>query len=157
LTVATATMVTLMASVVLLVRGGYMAWDSYENDLEITDNGYAMLRHASRNLRQANAVTAITAASNVSGQLSVLMPSSSTYTWDHSSAQDYVYFNNGSGNQLLAVKIDELAFIGYEADGVTTTVVVDDIHSVECRLKVTLPHGAGESVTLSCRTWLRSW
>jgi hypothetical protein len=102
-------------------------------------------------------VTAITAASNVSGQLSVLMPSSSTYTWDHSSAQDYVYFNNGSGNQLLAVKIDELAFIGYEADGVTTTVVVDDIHSVECRLKVTLPHGAGESVTLSCRTWLRSW
>lgn len=157
MTVATVTMVTLMTAVVVLVRGGYLAWDSYDNDLEITENGYATLRHLSRSLRQASAVTSITAASDTSGKLDMLMPSGATYTWDHSSANDYVYFNNGGGNQLLAVKIDELAFVGYEADGVTATVVPDDIHSVECRLKVTLPHGAGESVTLSCRTWLRSW
>jgi hypothetical protein len=157
LMIATATMATLMAAVVLLVHTGYMAWDSYEQDLAITDNGYAALRHLGRNLRQATVVSSITAASDTSGKLDVLMPGGATYSWDHDSALDRVYFNTGSGNQLLAVQIDELAFVGYEADGVTTTVAVDEIHSLECRLKITLPHGAGESVTLSCRTWLRSW
>jgi hypothetical protein len=157
LMIATTTMATLMAAVVLLVHTGYTAWDSYERDLDVVENGYAALRHLGRNLRQATAVSAITAASDTSGRLDVLMPDGTTYTWDHTAPQGYVYFNPGSGNELLAVHIDELTFVGYEADGVTPTVVVDDIHTLACRLKVTLPHGAGESVTLSCRTWVRSW
>ena len=157
MTIATATMATLMASVVVLVRTGYQAWDSYENDLEITDNGYATLRHIVRNLRQAEAVTSISAATDTSGQLSVIMPDTSTYTWDHNNGNDYVYFDDGGGPLPLSWKIDELTFIGYEMDGVTTTTVVADVQMVESRIQITLPHGAGVPVTLSQRCWIRSW
>lgn len=155
--IATATMATLMASVVVLVRTGHQAWDAYETDLQITENGYATLRHLTRQLRQADAVTAISTAVDTSGSISVLMPDSSTYTWDHDSVSDVVNFNNGSGSQLLAWDIDQLTFIGYEADGTTQTTTVDDIQIVECRLQVTLPRGGGTPVTLSTRAWIRNW
>lgn len=156
--IATVTMATLMASVVVLVRSGHAAWDTYEKDVEITNNGYATLRHITRRLRQADAVTAISTTVDSSGTLSIVMSgSATTYTWDHDDSTDYVYFDNGTLNQLLSWKINQLTFIGYEADGTTQTTVTDDIQIVECRLRVTLPHGGGEAVILSSRGWLRSW
>ena len=53
--IATMTIATLMASVVVLVRSGYGAWDAYEQDIAITDNGYGTLRHIVRRIRQADA------------------------------------------------------------------------------------------------------
>ena len=81
--IATATMATLMAAVVVLVRTGYGAWEIYENDLEVTENAYATLRHIVRNVRQADAVTAISTAADTSGNLSILTESAAAHTWDH--------------------------------------------------------------------------
>lgn len=154
---ATSMLATLMVAVVVLVRGGYAAWDSYERDLEVTGNGHGTLRHMLRNLRQADAVTSISESTDNSGALSVLMADGSTYSWSHDDSVDLVYFNNGGGDSLLAAKIDQLTFIGYEADGTTTTTTPENIQLVECRLQITLPHGAGTPLTLATRCWLRSW
>lgn len=152
---ATAIMATLMGSVVVLVRSGYAVWNAYEADMDIAENAYGVLRHVVRQLRQAEAVTAISGPTDNSGDLTFTAAGGTSKTWSHSG--DEVWFDNGTSNQLLAKSIDQLNFVGYEADGTTTTTVVNDIHVVRCTVQVTLPHGAGETRTVSCRAWIRSW
>jgi prepilin-type N-terminal cleavage/methylation domain-containing protein len=154
---ATAIMATLMAAVVVVVRSGYAAWNVQEQDMDVADNGYAVLRHFVRQVRQAEAVTSISAASDPSGSLSMLMADGSTETWTHDGAQSEVLFDDGGDSGLLARHINQLSFTGYEADGITTTTEVDDIQVVRCTVQFTLPHGGGEARTVSCRAWLRSW
>jgi len=154
---ATAIMATLMVTVVVVVRSGYSAWNLQEQDLDVAENGYAVLRHFVRQVRQAEAVTAISAAGDTSGYLTLLDAGGGTQTWTHSSALSEVRFDDGGGSELLARHVDQLSFVGYEADGATATDVVDDIQVVRCTLQVTLPHGGGVTRTVSCRAWLRSW
>jgi len=155
--VATAMMATLMASVVVVMRSGYAVWNAQEEDIDVLENGYGVLRHFAQQLRQADSVSAISPASDTTGDLSFLTVSGSTRSWSHNGAPSEVYFDNGVSNQLLARNIDTLTFTAYEADGVTETTVVDDIQVVKCTLQVTLPHGAGVTRTVSCRAWIRAW
>lgn len=153
---ATAIMATITASVVVVMRSGYAAWNAQEADIDILENGYGVLRHFVTQLRQATAVTAITASSNTQGSLSFTTSSGVTRTWARNASSD-VYFNNGTSNQLLAKSINSLTFTGYEADGVTTTTAVADIQVVQCQVQITLPRGAGVTRTLTTRAWVRSW
>jgi prepilin-type N-terminal cleavage/methylation domain-containing protein len=155
--VATAMMATLMASIVVVMRTGYSTWNAQEGDIDALENGYGVLRHFVQQMRQAQAVTAISAPSDTTGDLSFTTPSSVVRTWSHNGGPEEVYFNNGASNQLLAKSIDTLTFTAYEADGVTPTTVVGDIQVVQCAVQITLPQGAGVSRTLSCRAWIRSW
>ncbi len=154
---ATAIMATLMATVVVVVRSGYSAWNLQEQDLDVAENGYAVLRHFVRQVRQANSVTSISPADDNSGYLTLLDADGGTQSWTYDSGQSEVLFDDGSGSQLLAQDIGQLSFVGYEADGVTATDVADDIQIVRCTVQVTLPHGGGVTRTVSCRAWLRSW
>jgi prepilin-type N-terminal cleavage/methylation domain-containing protein len=155
--VATAIMATLMSSVVVTLRSGYAIWNAQEQDIAIADCANAVLRHFVRELRQATAVTAISAPASTTGTLSFLTAAGATRTWSYDSGQSQVLFNNGTATQVLAPSINELNFIGYEADGVTQTTTVDDIQVVRCTVKVTMTQGGGQTRTLSCRAWLRSW
>jgi prepilin-type N-terminal cleavage/methylation domain-containing protein len=155
--VASAIMATLMTSVVVIVRSGYAVWNAQEQDISIANNANAVLRHFVRELRQATAVTAISAASSTSGNLSIQTASGTAKSWSHNSGTSEVSFNNGTSTQLLAPTITELNFVGYEADGVTTTTVVADIQMVKCTVKVTLTQGGGTTRTVACRGWVRSW
>jgi prepilin-type N-terminal cleavage/methylation domain-containing protein len=155
--VATAIMATLMASIVVVMRTGYSTWNAQEADIDALENGYGVLRHFVQQMRQATAVTVISAPSDTTGDLSFTTPNSVVRAWSHNGGPEEVYFNNGTSNQLLAKNIDTLTFTGFEADGVTQTTVVDDIQVVQCAVQITLPHGAGVSRTLSCRAWIRSW
>jgi prepilin-type N-terminal cleavage/methylation domain-containing protein len=155
--VATAMLATLMASVVVVMRSGYAVWNAQEADIDVLENGYGVLRHFVQQIRQADSVTAISAASDTTGDVSILTATGVTRTWAHNGAQEQVYFDNGTNNHLLANNIDTLTFTGYEADGVTPTTVVDDIQVVRCAVQVTLPHGGGVSRTITCRAWVRSW
>jgi prepilin-type N-terminal cleavage/methylation domain-containing protein len=155
--VATAIMATLMSSVVVVMRSGYAVWNAQENDVDVLENGYGVLRHFVQQLRQADAVTAISASSDTTGDLSFTTATGVTRTWSHNGPAEQVYFNNGTSNQMLARNIDSLTFTGYEADGVTATTAVTDIQVVQCAVQVTLPQGAGVTRTLSCRAWIRSW
>jgi type II secretory pathway pseudopilin PulG len=153
----TAMMAILMTACVVLVGSGYAVWNAFEQDVSATENGYAVLRHLVRELRQADSVTAISAASNTAGNLSLLRADGSTEAWSLNSGLKTVYVDTGSGNQILATGINQLIFVGYEADGVTATTTVDDIQSVKCTVQVTLTQGGGSTRTVSCIGWIRSW
>lgn len=155
--VATAMMATLMASIVVVMRTGYTAWNAQEADLEALENGYGVLRHFVQQMRQAEAVTVISAASDPIGSLSFTTASGGSRTWSHNGGPQDVFFHNGTSNQLLAKNIDALTFTGYAADGLTETTVVDDIQVVRCSVRITLPRGGGVTRDLSCRAWIRSW
>jgi hypothetical protein len=155
--VATAMMAALMASVVVVMRSGYAVWNAQEADVDALENGYGVLRHFVQQLRQADVVTAISAPSDTTGDLSFTTSTGVTRSWSHNGGTGEVYFNNGTSNQLLARNIDTLSFTGYEADGVTPTTVIADIQMVRCAVQITLPQGAGVTRTLSCHAWIRSW
>lgn len=155
--VATAMMATLMSSIVVVMRTGYATWNAQEGDIDALENGYGVLRHFVQQVRQADAVTVISAPSDTTGNLSFTTPTAVVRSWSHNGGPEEVYFNNGTSNQLLAKNIDSLTFTAYEADGVTPTTVLDDIQVVQCAVQVTLPQGAGVPRTLSCRAWIRSW
>lgn len=154
---ATAIMATLMATVVVVVRSGYAAWNAQEADIDRLENAYGVLRHVAQQLRQANSVTAISAAASTTGSLSFLPATGATRTWTYNSGTSEVYFNNGTSNQVLAKTINSLNFVGYKADGVTATTTVGEIQVVKCTVQVTLPRGGGVNRTVSCRAWIRSW
>ena len=153
---ATAIMATVTSAVVVVMNTGFSAWKAQEADIDVLENGYGVLRHFARQLRQATAVTAITAAGNTTGSLSFTTATGATCTWARNASSD-VYYNNGTSNQLLAKSVDSLTFTGYKADGVTATTTVTDIQVVQCQVQITLPRGAGITRTLTTRAWLRSW
>ena len=153
---ATAIMATLTASVVVVMRSGYAAWNAQEADLDILDNGYGVLRHFVTQMRQASSVSSISAAGNTQGSLSFATSTGVTRTWARNASSD-VYFNNGTSNQLLAKSINSLTFTGYKADGITATTTLTHIQVVQCQVQITLPRGAGVTRTLTTRAWIRSW
>src|SRR3954454_11090230 len=153
---ATAIMSTVTAAVVVVMNTGFAAWKAQEADIDVLDNGYGVLRHVARQLRQATSITAITAASNTTGTLSITLASGAACTWARNASSD-VYYNNGTSNQLLAKNIDSMTFTGYKADGITATTTITDIQVVQCQVQLTLPRGAGMTRTLTTRVWLRSW
>jgi type II secretory pathway pseudopilin PulG len=152
---ATTIMALLMASVVVLVRSGYGAWNAYEQDLDVGENAYGVLRQVVRELRQAESVNDIVA----SNQLSFTTPAGVTKSWSFNSGQ--VMFDNdlsdSTASQLLASSIDQIKFEGYEADGSTPTSVGSDIQLVKCTVQVTLSQGGGTPRTVSTSAWIRSW
>jgi prepilin-type N-terminal cleavage/methylation domain-containing protein len=152
---ATTIMAAVMGAVVVVVQSSYACWNAHESDLNIEENAYAVLYHFVREMRQATAVTAITAASNTAGSLSITNSSGTTETWAISGST--VTFNNGSGAQNLATSINQLSFTGYQPDGVTATTTVANIQMVKCTVQVTLTHGAGLTRTVSTTAWIRAW
>src|SRR5262249_60092399 len=94
-------MATITASVVVVMRSGYAVWNAQEADIDVLDNGYGVLRHFVTQMRQATAVSAITASNNTQGSLSFTTSAGTTRTWARNASSD-VYFNNSTNNQLLA-------------------------------------------------------
>jgi hypothetical protein len=135
---------------------GFVVWTAQEADIDVLENGYGVLRHFCRQMRQATAITAITAAANTTGSLSFTTTAGATCTWARDASSN-VYYNNGTSNQLLAKGINSLAFTAYKADGVTATTTITDIQVVQCQVQVTLPRGAGITRTLTTRAWIRTW
>src|SRR3954468_14408482 len=72
---ATAIMSTVTAAVVVVMNTGYSVWMAQEADIDVLENGYGVLRHFARQLRQSTNVTAITAAGNTTGSLTFTLSS----------------------------------------------------------------------------------
>src|SRR5258708_19804976 len=77
---ATAIMSTVTAAVVVVMNTGFSAWKAQEADIDVLENGYGVLRHVARQLRQATGVTAITAAGNTTASLSFNLATGPTPT-----------------------------------------------------------------------------
>ena len=148
---------TVATAVSVVVRGAHAAWEAQENDYHRLEAAHAVVLHVVRGIRQATAVTAVTDPSEVAGSLSLLMPTGDTHVWDRDSGTDEVNFGVSAASDLLAEGITALTFTAYEADGVTPTTTVDDVHSIKCQVTVQLTQGGGTARSVSCWAWLRSW
>ena len=157
LIIASSMMTVVVTSVAVLLRGANQAWQAVDADHARLNAAAATLRHIVRNVRQAGSVVAISPAADVSGSLSLAMPSGQTVVWDHNAATQMVNYGPTSATSLLAEGITELIFTGYRADGVTVTAVPAEVQLVRCQVKVQLPRETGGERTLSSFAWLRCW
>ena len=142
----------------MLVRTSYTAWNRHEDDHGVRQQSLAVLRHITRQARQAKAVMGISTALDASGTLSLLTTDGRVLVWDHDDATNEVLFGENAATELLATDIEELTFVGIKANGADQTTDLGLIHSVDCTTKITLtrPSSTSEEIA-SCRAWLRAW
>ena len=155
LMVTAAMMATLATTVAIVLRSAQSTWDAHDTDHARLQAAHATLRHISRELRQAEGIVSVSPPGDSSGSISALMPNGTTVVWEHVPGQ--VNYGVATANSLLAQGIDELSFTAYRADGITTTTIGPDIHSILCRVKVAQPYQAAGNRTLSAWIWLRAW
>lgn len=146
---------TLMVSSMVVIRSSYAAWQAHEGDFTAASSADAVLRHIMRAVRQSEGVTAMTDSSDTTGRLDLVVDGTALY-WEHTGTSDgYVVYN--SPTSIVASAIDSLIFTGYRADGVTVTTDPSEIQLIHCTVSVTMPRGGGQTRTVSCMAWLRSW
>ncbi len=155
LMVATAMMAVLMTSTVVVVRSAQTAWRAHRDDTERAESAYATLRHIVRFVRQATDVTSLTVPTDDAGELSLLLATGDTITYEASGTNIVFHKTGYTNSSLLADNINSLTFVGYEADATTTTTELSDIQAIECIVDFTTP--LGNSRKLSTFAWLRSW
>lgn len=155
---ATAIMATLSAASFMLVRTSHNAWIKHRDDADQRQAAYSALQQVMRKVRQATRVTAISAAANTAGNLTLLMADGTTTMWSRNSGTNQLLYGTTSATNLLAANITETTFVAYKADGTTATTQVDLIHAVKGTLKYTLTRPGGTSTeTISCTAFLRAW
>ena len=157
LVIASAMMATLLTAVTLVLRSGRQAWEAHEADYTRLEALHATLRHIVRQVRQADAVTAISAASDNSGALTLLMPDGSKFAWDHDATTSTMKCGVTTADQLLANNITGLTVVGYKPDGVTATTVPTEIQCLKISVTVQLPRETNATRTYSSWAWIRSW
>lgn len=157
LVIASSMMAVLLTAVTLVLRTSRQAWEAHEGDYIRLEGLHATLRHMVRQVRQANAVTAISAAGDNSGALTLAMPDGSTVAWDHDGPTSTVKCGVTTADQLLSTNITGLNIVGYKPDGVTTTTVPSEIQSLRVSVTVQLPRETNATRTYSSWAWIRSW
>src|SRR3990172_6251291 len=93
---ATTIMAVVMTSVIVVVRSGYAVWNAYEQDVDVAENAYGVLRHFVRQMRQATAVTAISASSDTTGDLSYTTATGVTQTWSLNGGTSHLSCNKST-------------------------------------------------------------
>jgi hypothetical protein len=155
---ATAIMALVTTSSFVLVRTAHNAWTRHRDDCERRREAIATLQHLMRRVRQATAVTAISAAADASGAITLALPGGTTAVWDHNAGTSQVLYGTSTPTDLLASSITEMTLIGVKADGTNTTTTPDLIHAVRCTVKYNLSRPTGSvTETVSSAAWLRAW
>jgi type II secretory pathway component PulJ len=155
---ATTILATLTTSSFMLVRTANNAWVRHRDDTNRRREAVVVLQHLMRRVRQASKVTAITAANDPAGAITLSMPSGSNAIWARNGGTNQVMYGTTSANNLLANNITEMTLTGLKVDGVTATTTTDLIHCVKCTMKYTLSRPTGNlAEAVSCSAWLRAW
>ena len=156
LVIATSMFAIMLTAICVILRTGRQVWEAHEAEFTLVEAAQATLRHVVRRVRQADRVTAISAAADDSGNLALSMPDGTAMVWDHDGGTNSVNYGLATPNSLLASDITALRFQGFRADGVTPTTVPEEVRSLRIEVAVPLPVGAGSGV-FSSWAWLRSW
>jgi hypothetical protein len=155
---ATAMLAVLTTASFTLIRTANSAWLRHRDDAGRRREAVVAVQHIMRRVRQAYRVTAISAASDASGSLTLVMPGNVAATWDHNAGTNQLLYGASAATSLLATGISEFSLLGLKADGATPTTETDLIHAVKCTIKYPLQRPAGAVVeTLSSTSWLRAW
>ena len=157
LVIASSMMAVLLTAATVVLRTSRQAWEAHEGDYTRLEGLHATLRHMVRQVRQADAVTAISAAGDNSGALTLAMPDGSTVAWDHDGATSTVRCGVTTADQLLSTNITGLNIVGYKPDGVTATTVPSEIQNLKVSVTVQLPRETNATRTYSSWAWIRSW
>lgn len=155
--IASTILTAVVASVTILLRTGRETWQANYDDQVRLEAAHATVRHIVRRVRQATSVLSVSAASETSGDISLLMESGEVYAWDHDSGTDVVKFGVDTAGNLLGENVTQLKFTGYEADTTTATTAVEDIQSIKIEAQVALPREANGTKTITSWAWIRSW
>lgn len=157
LVIATSMLAMVMGAVSMILRTSRQAWEAHAGDYTRVEAAHATLRHLVREVRQADAVTAVSTAADNSGQLGLLMPTGETRLWDHDASTNTVNFTATSGSGILATDITGLRMTAYEADGTTTTTTADDVQFLKIDVTIQLPRSVSGTRVVSSYVWVRSW
>ena len=158
LTVTMSMLAIISTASMALVRTSYTAWNRHDDDHTQRREALSLQRHLSRHIRQAISVMEISASSDVSGNMSLLMSSGEIYVWDHNATTNQVLFGIDTATSVLATDIDELSFTAYGADGSTEVTDVGLVHAITPTATYVLARPTGTATyTTSCQSWLRSW
>jgi len=157
LVIASSMLAVLLVAVGVVLRTGRQAWEAHEADYTRLEALHATVRHIVRHVRQADAVTEITAGSDASGRIGLQMSDGTIYVWDHDSLTNRVNHGVTIPGQLLATNITSLRFTGYLADGVTTTTTPALVQSILIEAGTQLPRETGGAKTVTSWAWIRSW
>ncbi len=157
LVIASSMMAVLLTAATLVLRTSRQAWEAHEGDYTRLEGLHATLRHMVRQVRQADAVTVISAAGDNSGALTLAMPDGSTVAWDHDGATTTVKCGVTTADQLLSTNITGLNSVGNKPDGVTATTVPSEIQNLKVSVTVQLPRETNATRTYSSWAWIRSW
>ena len=154
--IASTMLAIVAATVVVVLRSSREAWEAHAADFSRIEAAHATLRHIVREVRQADAVTALSASTDNSGSLSLRMSDGSIKVWDHDAGTNTVSFGISTANQLLAPDITGLRFSGFRANGTTATTVADDVQCLRVEVTVQLPREANGERIVSSGDWVRS-
>ena len=158
LVIATSMLAVIMTSIAVIMRTGRQAWEAHESDYVRIEAAHATARHIVREIRQADAVSAISASADTSGAITLDMPNGDTKSWDHDGATNRVNYGlNVAPADLLATEITGLQFSGFEADGTTAAATVGDVQCVRINVMIQLPREVGGARVISSWAWVRSW
>ncbi|MAD80749.1 MAG: hypothetical protein CMJ50_07895 [Planctomycetaceae bacterium] len=157
LVIATSMLAMVLAAVSMILRTSRQAWEAHRGDYARIEAAHATLRHLVREVRQADAVTSISLATDNSGQLGLLMPTGVTRLWDHDDSDDTVNFTGTSGSGLLANDITGLRLTGFKANGTTATTVADEVQFLKIDVTVELPREMNGTRVVSSYVWVRAW
>jgi prepilin-type N-terminal cleavage/methylation domain-containing protein len=155
LLVTAAIMAVLVTSVAFVLRSSQTAWIVTDSDRAQLESAYSTVRHITRYVRQAEAITAITDSSQTSGSLTLQLPDGSSHAWSHSG--DTVSYGSPTPTSVLAVGITELTFQGYLADSTTPATQPADVQLVHLTIHVQTTQQSGGDHVLTAWMWVRSW
>jgi prepilin-type N-terminal cleavage/methylation domain-containing protein len=157
LVIASSMLAMLLTSISVVLRAGRESWDAHEADYTRVEAAHSVLRHIVRQIRAANAVSEVTAATNDSGRLGLRMPNGEVRIWDHDSTANRVDYGISSPDELLAPDITGLRFRGMEADGVTAAATAADVQCLQIEVTIQLPRDVNGQRIVTSWAWVRSW
>ena len=144
----------LMSPVVGMLRTCRGLWVQVQDDAVHADSLHSTLRHLSRNLRTAAAVTFVESGSGSTTQLHILDSGGQVCGWKHDARTGEIQFSRANVSGLLATNINELVVEAFDETGRRTT---DGqlIRMVRCSVTTNLKRSSDAIRSATCTVWIR--
>lgn len=147
----------LLTSISIVMRAGRESWEAHEADFTRIEAAHSVLRHVVRQIRAAESVTEVTAATDNSGRLGLRMQNGDILIWEHDNTNSRVDYGVTTPDNLLAPEITGLRFRGWEADGVTAAATAADVQCLQIEVTIQLPRDVNGQRIVTSWAWVRSW
>ena len=144
----------LISPVAALLTASHSVWEAQDSDHTRLEAAHATVRHLVRRIRQAEAVTAISAPTDTNGSITARMPDGRIFVWARQGNK--ILFGEDTATDLLSEGMSELSFIGYRKDGVSQTTDPNLIQIVKCTVRCRLARQRNAARTMSSWIWLRT-